>query len=66
MAAKSTSSSPAGFRLPERVATWDEIRPAGGVTTSLDEGVVVEEDTPAEVFSLPREPRTKEFLRKVL
>ncbi|RIJ57714.1 amino acid ABC transporter ATP-binding protein [Clavibacter phaseoli] len=31
----------------------------------LDGGVVVEEGTPAEVFDAPREPRTREFLRRL-
>lgn len=31
----------------------------------LDGGVVVEEGTPAQVFDAPREPRTREFLRRL-
>lgn len=31
----------------------------------LDGGVIVEEGTPAELFSAPRQPRTREFLRRV-
>jgi len=30
----------------------------------LDEGTIVEEGTPAEVFGAPREPRTREFLTR--
>jgi len=32
----------------------------------LDKGVICEEGTPAEIFSSPREPRTREFLSRVL
>ena len=32
----------------------------------LDEGVILEEGPPSEIFSAPREPRTREFLARVL
>jgi polar amino acid transport system ATP-binding protein len=32
----------------------------------MDEGVIVEEASPKEFFSAPREPRTKQFLSKIL
>ena len=32
----------------------------------MDEGRILEENTPDEIFSNPRNPRTKEFLSKVL
>ena len=32
----------------------------------MDEGKIVEEGTPAEIFSDPKEQRTKDFLNKVL
>ena len=32
----------------------------------LDEGVILEEGPPAEIFSAPKEPRTQEFLARVL
>jgi polar amino acid transport system ATP-binding protein len=32
----------------------------------MDEGKIVEEGTPAEIFSNPKEQRTKDFLNKVL
>ena len=32
----------------------------------MDEGIVMEEGTPAEIFSNPQNPRTQDFLRKVL
>lgn len=32
----------------------------------IDEGVIVEEGTPAQIFSSPQNPRTKEFLSKIL
>ena len=32
----------------------------------MDEGIVMEEGTPAEIFSNPKNPRTQDFLRKVL
>ena len=41
-------------------------REVGDRLVFLDEGVIVEEGRPAELLSSPREPRTKEFLRKVL
>ena len=32
----------------------------------LDEGQILEEATPEEIFKAPKHPRTKEFLSKVL
>ncbi|HHW48148.1 MAG TPA: amino acid ABC transporter ATP-binding protein, partial [Clostridiaceae bacterium] len=32
----------------------------------MDEGKILEENTPEEIFSNPQHPRTKEFLSKVL
>ena len=32
----------------------------------IDKGVISEEGTPDEVFDNPQQPRTKEFLSKVL
>ena len=32
----------------------------------MDEGIIVEEGTPAEIFGNPREKRTQDFLNKVL
>jgi len=32
----------------------------------MDEGRIVEDSTPEEIFSNPKHPRTKEFLSKVL
>jgi len=32
----------------------------------MDEGIVMEEGTPADIFSNPKNPRTQDFLRKVL
>ena len=32
----------------------------------MDEGIVMEEGTPEEIFSNPKNPRTQDFLRKVL
>ena len=32
----------------------------------LDAGVILEEGPPAEIFSAPKEPRTQEFLARVL
>ena len=32
----------------------------------MDEGIIYEQGTPAEVFLNPKKPRTKEFLSKVL
>jgi len=32
----------------------------------LDSGSILEEGPPAEIFSRPREPRTREFLSRVL
>ncbi|MBQ7262208.1 MAG: amino acid ABC transporter ATP-binding protein, partial [Synergistaceae bacterium] len=32
----------------------------------MDHGLIAEEGTPADVFDRPREPRTIEFLSKVL
>jgi len=41
-------------------------REVGDRLAFMDEGVMVEEGTPAEVISSPREARTREFLSKVL
>ncbi len=32
----------------------------------MDSGVIVEEGTPDEIFNNPKNPRTKDFLEKVL
>jgi L-cystine transport system ATP-binding protein len=32
----------------------------------MDEGVIVEQGTPSEIFSRPKEERTKQFLRRIL
>jgi polar amino acid transport system ATP-binding protein len=32
----------------------------------MDEGRILEDNTPEEIFSNPQNPRTKEFLSKVL
>jgi polar amino acid transport system ATP-binding protein len=32
----------------------------------MDQGRIVEQGTPAEIFGAPRQPRTREFLRSVL
>jgi polar amino acid transport system ATP-binding protein len=32
----------------------------------MDQGMIVEEDTPARIFGAPREQRTRDFLRTVL
>jgi len=32
----------------------------------MDSGVIIEEGTPEEIFSAPKQPRTAEFLRRVL
>jgi len=32
----------------------------------IDEGVILEEGTPNEIFSAPKHPRTIDFLNKVL
>ena len=32
----------------------------------LDEGVILEEGPPAQIFSAPREPRTQQFLARIV
>ena len=32
----------------------------------MDEGIIIERGTPAEIFERPKEQRTKDFLSKVL
>jgi ABC-type polar amino acid transport system ATPase subunit len=32
----------------------------------MDHGLIAEEGTPAEIFTRPREPRTRTFLREIL
>ena len=32
----------------------------------LDEGVILEEGPPEQIFGAPREPRTREFLARVI
>ena len=41
-------------------------REVGDRVVFMDEGRIVEEGTPREVFESPREPRTRDFLQKVL
>lgn len=41
-------------------------REVGDRLLFIDDGRIIEENTPAEVFSNPRHPRTKDFLNKVL
>jgi polar amino acid transport system ATP-binding protein len=31
----------------------------------LDQGVVLEQGTPAEIFGSPRQPRTQQFLQRI-
>jgi polar amino acid transport system ATP-binding protein len=32
----------------------------------LDEGVIREEGTPQEIFSAPKDPRTQQFLQRII
>ena len=32
----------------------------------LDEGVILEEGPPAEIFSAPKNPRTQQFLQRIV
>ena len=32
----------------------------------LDDGVILEEGSPAEIFGAPREPRTQQFLQRIV
>ncbi|MEA5013540.1 MAG: amino acid ABC transporter ATP-binding protein [Candidatus Limiplasma sp.] len=41
-------------------------REVGDRVLFMDEGVVLEEGAPGDIFENPREPRTQDFLRKVL
>lgn len=41
-------------------------REVGDRVIFMDEGKILEEGTPEEIFSNPKEPRTQDFLRKVL
>ena len=41
-------------------------REVGDRVVFMDQGVVVEEGTPADIFAAPRSERTRQFLRKVL
>jgi len=41
-------------------------REVGDRVLFMDEGVVLEEGTPQEIFDNPKNPRTQDFLRKVL
>ena len=41
-------------------------REVGDRVLFMDEGVIAEEGTPAEIFSAPREKRTRDFLSKLL
>ena len=41
-------------------------REVGDRVLFMDEGVVMEEGTPQQIFSAPQNPRTQDFLRKVL
>ncbi|OGX61063.1 MAG: hypothetical protein A2189_04850 [Paenibacillus sp. RIFOXYA1_FULL_44_5] len=41
-------------------------REAGDRVIFMDEGVVVEQDTPENLFTKPKQARVKEFLDKIL
>jgi polar amino acid transport system ATP-binding protein len=41
-------------------------REVGDRVLFMDEGVIAEEGTPAQVFGAPREKRTQDFLSKLL
>jgi ABC-type polar amino acid transport system ATPase subunit len=41
-------------------------REVGDRVVMMDEGVIIEEGTPAVLFEAPREERTKAFLSKIL
>jgi polar amino acid transport system ATP-binding protein len=41
-------------------------REVGDRVIFMADGMIVEEGTPEEIFSAPKQPRTKEFLAKVL
>jgi len=41
-------------------------REVGDRVLFFDEGKIVEEGTPGEIFSSPKEQRTRDFLNKVL
>ena len=41
-------------------------REVGDRVLFMDEGIVMEEGTPDQIFSHPQNPRTQDFLRKVL
>ncbi|HEX6922362.1 MAG TPA: amino acid ABC transporter ATP-binding protein [Bacillales bacterium] len=41
-------------------------REVGNRVIFMDEGVIMEENTPEEIFSNPQNPRTQEFLSKIL
>ena len=41
-------------------------REVGDRVLFMDEGRVLEEGTPKEIFETPKNPRTQDFLRKVL
>ncbi len=41
-------------------------REVGDRVLFMDEGIVLEEGTPAEIFESPKNPRTQDFLRKIL
>jgi polar amino acid transport system ATP-binding protein len=32
----------------------------------LDEGVILEQGSPEEIFSTPKEPRTQQFLQRII
>ena len=41
-------------------------REVGDRVLFMDEGIIMEQGTPEEVFGNPQNPRTQDFLRKVL
>ena len=38
----------------------------GADVTGVDAGVILEEGTPTEIFGAPREPRTQQFLERIV
>jgi polar amino acid transport system ATP-binding protein len=41
-------------------------REVGDRVVVMDQGVIIEEGAPSDIFSAPKQPRTAEFLRRVL
>ena len=59
-------NTPRDLTIVSGVAPGDFVEDGCGLSKIRDEGIIMEQGTPAEVFGNPQNPRTQDFLKKVL